>query len=336
VSEAIRRHLDRAARTGPDAAAAAALAQRAARVLRPAGALAALDEVAVWLAAWQRRSDPRVDRPSTLVFVADHGVSGRGVSAYPAAVTTAMLGALQAGVATASALSRQVGADLVAIDVGVGRPTGDLATEDALDHARFDEAWFAGVDAVSGLDADLLVLGEMGIGNTTAAAAVAAALFGGGSEPWCGRGTGIDDEALGRKRRAVAAAVERIGPDPAPLDVLRRVGGAELAAIAGAAAEARRRSLPLLLDGFITTAAVASLARAVPGFLDHAWAGHRSAEPGHGRLLGHLGKRPLLTLDLRLGEASGALVALPLVRAAAAAVVDVATFDEAGVPGPVG
>lgn len=332
----VARHLDAAMAVGPEVSAADAVTARAAQVLRPAGALRALDEVAAWLAGWQRCPRPRVERPAAVVFVADHGVARRGVSAYPQEVTAAMLAALEGGVATASALCRHLGVHLDVVDVGTGRPTGDITIEDALDRDRFDQAWAAGVEAVTGLDADLLVLGEMGIGNTTAAAAVAAGLFGGGAEAWCGRGTGVDDSGMDRKRRAVSAALDRIGPDPAPLEVARRVGGAELVAMAGAAVEARRRSIPLLLDGFIATAALAPLEVARPGFLDHAWAGHRSGEPGHGRLLERLGKTPLVTLDLRLGEASGALVALPLVRAAAAAVLDVATFAEAGVPGPGG
>lgn len=323
----------------PDGAAAAAVAARAGGVLRPAGALAALDAVAVWLAGWQRTARPGVERPAAAVFVADHGVAARAVSAYPAEVTGAMLASLRAGVATAAVLCRTVGAELRVVDVGTGRPTGDLVVADALDPDRFAQCWFAGADTVAGLDADLLVLGEMGIGNTTAAAAVAAGLLGGPVERWCGRGTGVDDDGLDRKREAVAAGLARIGGTQPPLEVLRRVGGAELVAMAGAAVEARRRSVPLLLDGFIATAALAPLAVASAGFLDHAWAGHRSAEAGHGELLACLGKDPLLDLGLRLGEGSGALAAVPLVRAAAAAVVEVATFDEVGLgrdPDPVG
>jgi nicotinate-nucleotide--dimethylbenzimidazole phosphoribosyltransferase len=327
----------------PDRAAAAAVAGRARQVLRPAGALARLDELAAWLAAWQGTSRPAVRRPAAVVFAADHGVAAGGVSAYPAEVTAAMLKALREGVATASVLARQVGATLDVVDVGVGEPTGDLAREDALDPARFRACVQAGRDAVAGLEADLLVLGEMGIGNTTAAAAVTAILLGRPAEAATGRGTGVDDPGLARKLAAVEAARRRVGGSGGlmssppgdggsggPLEVLRRAGGAELAALAGAALEARLRRLPLVLDGFVVTAAVGPLELVCPGALANAIAGHRSAEPGHTAWLERLGLSPLLDLGMRLGEGSGALAAVPLLRLAAAAVTEVATFDEWG------
>jgi nicotinate-nucleotide--dimethylbenzimidazole phosphoribosyltransferase len=315
---------------GPDLEAAAAVADRAGRVLRPAGALARLDELAAWLAAWQGTPRPAVRRPAAVVFAADHGVAAGGVSAYPAEVTAAMLKALREGVATAAVLARQVGATLDVVDVGVGDPTGDLAREPALDPARFRRCLQAGRDAVAGLDADLLVLGEMGIGNTTAAAAVTAILLDLPAEAATGRGTGVDDAGLARKLAAVEAARRRVGGSGGPLEVLRQAGGAELAALAGAALEARLRRLPLVLDGFVVTAAVAPLGLLHPGALANAIAGHRSAEPGHTALLERLGLEPLLELGMRLGEGSGALAAVPLLRLAAAAVTEVATFDEWG------
>ena len=186
---------------GPHTRAAAAVAERARQVLRPAGALARLDELAEWLAAWQGTERPAVRRPAALVFAADHGVAAAGVSAYPAEVTAAMVKALREGVATACVLARQVGATLEVVDVGVGVPTGDLTREPALDPARFRACVQAGRDAVAALDTDLLVLGEMGIGNTTAAAAVTAILLGRSAEASTGRGTGVDDAGLARKRR---------------------------------------------------------------------------------------------------------------------------------------
>jgi len=314
---------------GPHTRAAAAVAERARQVLRPAGALARLDELAEWLAAWQGTERPAVRRPAALVFAADHGVAASGVSAYPAEVTAAMVKALREGVATACVLARQVGATLEVVDVGVGVPTGDLTREPALDPTRFRACVQAGRDAVAALDTDLLVLGEMGIGNTTAAAAVTAILLGRSAEASTGRGTGVDDAGLARKRAAVSAARRRVGT-AAPMEVLRQAGGAELAALAGAALEARLRRLPLVLDGFVVTAAVAPLELLRPGALANAVAGHRSAEPGHRALLERLGLRPLLELDLRLGEASGALAAVPLLRLAAAAVTEVATFGDWG------
>lgn len=206
----------------------------------------------------------------------------------------------------------------------------DPAAGPALDRARFDECWQAGTAAVRRIDADLLVLGEMGIANTTAAAAMSAALYGGPPDGWIGRGTGVDDGGLARKRDAVTAAVERTA-GMAPLEVLRHCGGAELVALTAATVEARRRSLPVVLDGYVVTAAVAPLEMTRAGALEHCLAGHRSPEPGHGRLLERLAKVPLVDLGLRLGEASGALLAVPLIRMAAAAVVDVATFEEWGI-----
>jgi nicotinate-nucleotide--dimethylbenzimidazole phosphoribosyltransferase len=314
----------------PDEEAMAAVRDRAAQVLRPAGALARLDEVAVWLAGWQRTTHPRVEHPAAVVFVADHGVAAEGVSAYPAEVTAAMLRALREGVATASAMARSLGAGLSVVDVGVGRPSANLRREPVLSEARFRECLEAGRRAVSELEADLLVLGEMGIANTTPAAAVCATLFGGPAEEWTGRGTGIDDAGLARKVAVVEAARRRAGDGPGPLEALRQVGGPELVAIAGAAVEARLRCIPVVLDGFVVTAAVAPLEVARPGALDHCLAGHCSGEPGHRLLLDKLGKAPLLDLGLRLGEGSGALAAVPLVKLAAACVTDVATFAEWG------
>ena len=318
---------------GPDEAAAAAVAERAASVLRPAGALARLDQLAVWLAGWQGSPRPAVRRPAAVVFAADHGVARQGVSAYPAEVTAAMLKALQEGAATACAMSREVGADLHVVDVGVGDPTGDLAREPALSHARFRACFEAGRRAVAALDADLLVLGEMGIGNSTAASAVTATLLGGAAGALTGRGTGVDAAGYARKLAAVEAARRRAG-GATPLEVLRQAGGAELAAIAGAATEARLRPLPLVLDGFVVAAAVAPLAALHAGALANAVAGHRSAEPGHRALLQRLGMAPLLDLGMRLGEGSGALAAVPLLRLAAAAVTEVATFAEWGLERP--
>ena len=312
-----------------DTAAAAAVRTRADDILRPAGALARLDEVAVFMAAWQGTEHPAVRRPAGLIFAADHGVAAAGdVSAYPVAVTGAMMAAFRAQRSTVSAFAAIAGATVDAIDVGVGRPTNDFRFGAALSPERFDEAVAAGRAAVEALDADLLVLGEMGIGNTTAAAAISAALDRGPVEAWVGRGTGVDDEGLARKRTAVAAAVARIEGISDPLEILREVGGAELVAIAAAIVAARHRNLPVLLDGFVVTAAAAPLAAVRADALDHCLVGHCSAEPGHRRLLDRLGKQPLLTLDMRLGEGSGAMAAVPLVAMACAGVTAVPTFGE--------
>lgn len=299
-------------------------------MLRPAGALARLDELAGWLAAWQRTHRPAVRRCVAIVFAGDHGVTAEDVSAYPPEVTAAMLDALRSGAATASVLAHSVGVHLEVIDVGVGAPTGNIAVEDALTPERWAASLEVGRATVRDLDADLLVLGEMGIGNTTAAAAVCNVVFGGDAELWTGAGTGVAGEALARKVRAVDRARARVCGERSPIEILRRAGGSELAAIAGAALEARLRSVPVLLDGYTVTAAVAPLEVARGGALAHCRAAHRSAEPGHARLLERIGLRPILDLDMRLGEGSGALLAVPIVRAAADAVVDVQTFAEWG------
>ena len=312
----------------PDRQAAESVRARAADILRPAGALARLDELAAWVAEWQGMANPAVRKPVALIFAADHGVAAGGVSKYPSDVTAAMLAAYRAGKSTISAFAAVAGATVSAVDVGVGRPTGDIRFEPALSNERFDQACAAGRDAVESVDGDLLVLGEMGIGNTTAAAAVVAAIIGGDITPWVGRGTGVDDEGLARKRDAVRIAVERVGPHAEPLEVLRQVGGSELVAIAAAIIAARLRRLPVLLDGYVVAAAALPLHVIASGALDHCQVGHCSAEPGHRSLLQILGKRPLLDLEMRLGEGSGAMAAVPLVAMACAGITQVPTFGE--------
>lgn len=315
--------------SGPDLLARTAVMERASRVLRPAGALARLDEVAAWLGGWQRTDTPVVAKPMVVLAAGDHGVARRGVSAYPTDVTRAMVDAIRAGVATSTVMARSVGALVRLVDAGVGAPTGDISVEAALDRARFAELVDLGRDTVAEIDTDLLILGEMGIGNTTAAAAVAACLGGGPVVNWVGTGTGVEGEAFDRKLDAVARARQRLGP-AGPAEVLRQAGGSEMAVLAGACLEARLRSIPVLLDGYVVTAAVAPLAFLRPDALDHCLASHLSPEPGHRRLLDRLGMKPLLDLDMRLGEGTGALVAVPVIRMAAEAVVDVATFEEWG------
>jgi nicotinate-nucleotide--dimethylbenzimidazole phosphoribosyltransferase len=313
----------------PDRAAAAAVRTRAANVLRPAGALRRLDEVAEWVAGWHRDETPRIARPAALIFAADHGVAAATtVSAYPTTVTEAMMRAFRAGRSTINVFAGLTGAQVQAIDVGVGQPTGDIRFESALTRERFDEITARAAAAVDDLDTDLLVLGEMGIGNTTAAAAVAAALAGGDVDAWVGRGTGLDDEGLASKCTAVEHAVRRIAGVTDPLEILREVGGAELAAVAAATVAARVRSIPVVLDGYVVTASVAPLVELNRSALDHCIAGHCSAEPGHRRLLERLGMRPLLDLDMRLGEGSGAMAAVPLIALACAGVAAVPTFAE--------
>ena len=312
----------------PDEAARQAVAERASQVLRPGGALERLDNLAVWLAGWQRNAAPDVVKPAVALFVGSHGVATERVSAYPATINREMLQALRAGKATAAVMARQLGAPLRVVDAGIDEPTGNLAREPALTAQRFAAAWRLGQQTVATLDCDILVVGEMGIANTTAAAATCAALFGGDPGSWTGRGTGIGDAALERKIGIVTTATRRIASETDPFEILRQVGGAEMVALCSAVLAARRRSLPVILDGFVVGAAVAPLHVAGGDALAHCLAGHVSAEAGHHRLLARLGIDPLLDLGMRLGEASGALVAMAVLRVAAACVREVATFSE--------
>jgi nicotinate-nucleotide--dimethylbenzimidazole phosphoribosyltransferase len=321
-------HAALATMPGHDAPARRAVDARAAAILRPAGALARLDELAAWVAGWQGTTSPRVERPWAVVFAADHGVAADGVSAYPGEVTAAMLAAFRAGRSSLDALARVAGAGVTVHDVGVGRPTANLRHEAAMTDASFGAAFAAGRDAVASLDADLLVVGEMGIGNTTSAAAVCARLLGGPAARWVGRGTGVDDERLRAKRTVVAEAVARTAALTDPIEVLRHLGGHELAAMAGAFVEARHRRLPVLLDGYVATAALLPLWCARATAIAHVRAGHCSAEHAHRAVLERLGLVPVLDLGLRLGEGSGAMAAVPLVAMACRAVTDVPTFDE--------
>jgi nicotinate-nucleotide--dimethylbenzimidazole phosphoribosyltransferase len=315
---------------GDDDAAAAALARQD-TLTKPQGSLGRLEEVAAWLARWQGRAMPKLDRVQIVVFAGSHGVTARGVSAFPAEVTAQMVANFAAGGAAINQLARAAGAELKVVPLDIDRPTADFTVAQAMTTTEFLEAVSTGYEAVE-KNADLLCLGEMGIGNTTAAAAVAAALFGGAGMDWVGRGTGVDDAGLKRKAAVVDTAIAY--HDAAltnPLAALAAVGGRELAAIFGATLAARQHGIPLLLDGFVCTAAAAPLARLGSGGLAHALAAHASAEAGHRRLLEKLALRPLLDLGMRLGEASGAALAINIVRAALACHAGMASFAEAGV-----
>jgi nicotinate-nucleotide--dimethylbenzimidazole phosphoribosyltransferase len=316
---------------GGDAEAAASALTRQATLTKPPGSLGMLEELAVWLARWQGRSIPRLDRVEIVIFAGNHGVAAQGVSPYPPAVTAQMVGNFAAGGAAINQLALIAGAGLRVVPVAGLDPTADITRAAAMTEAAFLSAVSIGFSAIEpGID--LLCLGEMGIGNTTAAAALAAGLFGGDGARWAGRGTGLDDAGLARKVNAIDAALAlHAATRDDPLAVARCLGGHELAAILGAVLAARLHGVPVLLDGFVCTAAAAPLARLNPGGLDHALVSHRSAEAGHGALAAALGKTPLLDLGMRLGEASGAALAVPILRAACACHAGMASFAEAGV-----
>jgi nicotinate-nucleotide--dimethylbenzimidazole phosphoribosyltransferase len=314
-----------------DSAAADRVAARDAELTKPPRSLGRLEDLIEWLARWQRRSPPRLDRIDVLVFAGNHGVAAQGVSAYPTEVTAQMVANFASGGAAINQLARVAGASLRVIPLSLEKPTADFTLEPAMDEDAFLAAVTAGQDAISS-EADLVCLGEMGIGNTTAAAAIAAALFGGGGTRWAGRGTGVDDRGLARKQEAIDHALARHEAALAdPLRVAAALGGRELAAILGAVLSARRQNVPVLLDGFVCTAAVAPLARVRADALAHAAAAHVSAEAGHKMLLGELGLEPILDLNMRLGEASGAALAVLILRAALACHIGMATFAGAGV-----
>jgi nicotinate-nucleotide--dimethylbenzimidazole phosphoribosyltransferase len=312
-------------------AASAAVAQREGTLTKPPGSLGRLEDLVAFLAHWQGHAPPRLERVEILVFAGNHGVTKQGVSAYPAEVTAQMVANFASGGAAINQLARAGGAALRVIPLSLEQPTADFTVAPALTEPEFLAAAAEGYAAVSP-QSDLVCLGEMGIGNTSAAAAIAAALFGGRGARWAGRGTGIDEDGLARKRGAIDRALNRHAAllhDP--LRVAAAFGGRELAAILGAALAARRHGIPVLLDGFVCTAAVAPLWMLRTDTLAHALAGHVSAEAGHRMLLDELGLKPLLDLNMRLGEASGAAVALLILRAALACHAGMATFAEAGV-----
>jgi nicotinate-nucleotide--dimethylbenzimidazole phosphoribosyltransferase len=312
-------------------AASAAVAQREDTLTKPPKSLGRLEDLVAFMAHWQGHAPPRLDRAEILVFAGNHGVTRQGVSAFPAEVTAQMVANFAHGGAAINQLARTDGAKLRVIPLSLDLPTADFTESPALTEQEFLAAVSAGYEAVAP-DCDLICLGEMGIGNTTAAAAIAAALFGGRAARWAGRGTGIDDQGLARKRAVIDRALNRhaaILHDP--IKIAAAFGGRELAAILGAALAARRQNIPVVLDGFVCTAAVAPLFKLRTDTLAHALAGHVSAEAGHRMLLDELGLKPLLDLNMRLGEASGAAVALLILRAALACHTGMATFAEAGV-----
>jgi nicotinate-nucleotide--dimethylbenzimidazole phosphoribosyltransferase len=340
-----------------DFAAAESARAHQQRLTKPRGSLGLLEEIPVQLAGLQGTAMPSSRPAAAMLFASDHPVARHGVSAYPAEVTAAMLRNFVAGGAAANVLAKTLGVPLTVVDVGVNGAgvlvsteaarlvrapvaddqAGDLRVEDAMSEATFARALTAGRSAVDALPADVVVLalGEMGIGNTTAASAVAAMLLGArGAEAdaLVGAGTGVTGAALSRKRAVVRDSLARVGEVRSPEEAVRRLGGRDIAALCGAAARACERGMAVLVDGFIVSTAVLTLVRTSPATRRSLFFAHRSAEPGHRRVLEALEATPLLDLRLRLGEASGALLALPLLDHACALHARMATFASAGVP----
>jgi nicotinate-nucleotide--dimethylbenzimidazole phosphoribosyltransferase len=338
-----------------DAAAERAARERLDRMTKPPGSLGVLEDVAAQLAGIAGACPAPLPSPAAVaIFAGDHGVHAQGVTPWPQEVTAQMVANFVAGGAVVNAFAAQLGADVVVVDVGVAatldpaaglldrkvRPgTADLAVGPAMSLAEARQAVEVGIEVATTLAADsaLLITGDMGISNTTASAALICAFTGATPAAATGRGTGVDGPTLARKVGVVARAVARVPTRPttpaAALAVLAEVGGLEHAALAGFVLGAAAARVPVLLDGVITGAAALVTQALCPTALQYALAGHTSAEPGHAIALQRLGLRPLLGLDLRLGEGTGGLLALPLVSSAARALRDVATFDSAGVTG---
>ena len=314
---------------GPDTVARDGAEERNGQLTKPPGALGRLEDLAIWYAAWRGNPRPTIAAPQVIIFAGNHGVCAQGVSAFPPEVTVQMVANFEHGGAAINQLSKAFGAKMDVHALSLETPTADFTQAPAMSEAEFVAALQTGWNAVDP-NADLLVTGEMGIGNTTSAAAVACTLFGGTPADWAGRGTGVDDAGLERKKDVIARGITLHQTDDA-LDALRCLGGRELAAMAGAIAAARHHRIPVILDGFICSAAAAALAKAADGALDHTVAGHLSAEGAHRRLLDALGKEPLLQLGLRLGEGSGAALAIGVLKGAVACHSGMATFAEAGV-----
>lgn len=318
---------------GPDMAAREAAAARQAQLTKPAGSLGRLEEIALFMAGWQGKERPALDKARAVIFAGNHGMTRHGVSAFPPDVTVQMVANFEAGGAAINQLAREAGLELRVVALDLDRPTADFTEAPAM---RADECLDALNHGAAAVDPglDLLAVGEMGIGNSTAAAALCARSLGGDVRDWVGPGTGVDSAGIARKVAVIerALAVHADAPRDA-FETLRRLGGREIAAIAGAVLAARQARVPVMLDGFIACAAIAPLVADHPALAEHCLAGHCSAEPGHRRLLHQFSLAPLLQLDMRLGEGSGAAVAVAVVRAALAAHEGMATFAEASVSG---
>ena len=301
------------------------------QLTKPFGSLGRLEQVSEWLAEWQGSHPAKMDLPRARVFAGNHGVVAKGVSAFPPEVTQQMVYNFEAGGAAINQLCKTFGIELKVNGISLDLPTADFTENPAMSEQECVSAMKIGAQSVPE-DTDVLCLGEMGIGNTTSAAAICHALFGDTAEIWTGAGTGVVGDALKTKIDVVDAGVVRHKPEIKDgLDALMRLGGRELAAIAGAVIAARQKRVPVLLDGYISTAAAATLEATTKGALDHCMVSHTSLEPGHKKLVNAINQRPLLEMDMRLGEASGAALAVGILKGAVACHTGMATFAEAGV-----
>ena len=316
-----------------DEAAVAAVRARDAQLTKPAGSLGALETLVEFLARWQGRAQPRLDNPMVTIFAGNHGVTDQGVSAFPREVTAQMVANFTNGGAAISQICALHEINLRVFELALDLPTGDITQQAALDDKMCAATIAYGMEAVAGKP-DLICLGEMGIGNTTVAAAIYAALYGGTGADWVGSGTGVDDAGLARKADAVDRAIaHHAGELDHPLAILARLGGREIAAMLGALLAARHQKVPVIVDGFVATAAAAVAHAVNPAAIDHCLFAHVSAESGHARALSAMGQKGLLDLGMRLGEGSGAALAAVLAKTALHLHANMATFQSAAVSG---
>ncbi len=314
-----------------DEAAVAAVRRRDARLTKPAGSLGEMEKLVEFLARWQGKPAPTLDNPMVAIFAGNHGVTAQGVSAFPPEVTAQMVANFTAGGAAISQICALHELNLRVFELALELPTGDITQGPAMDDRMCAATIAYGMEAIAGKP-DLLAIGEMGIGNTTVAAALYAALYGGSGADWVGRGTGVDDAGLARKADAVDRAVA-LHRDAAgnPLELLARLGGREIAAMLGAIIAARQQRIPVIVDGFVATSAAAIAHAVSPAAIDHCIFAHVSAEPAHGKALAAMEKTALLDLGMRLGEGTGAALVAVLAKTALHLHRNMATFESAGV-----
>jgi nicotinate-nucleotide--dimethylbenzimidazole phosphoribosyltransferase len=304
-----------------------------AQLTKPPGSLGRMEDLVEWLARWQGKSPPMLDNPMVAIFAANHGVTDQGVSAFPREVTAQMVANFTAGGAAISQICALHELNLRVFELALEVPTGDITLAPAMDDKTCAATIAYGMEAIAGRP-DCLAIGEMGIGNTTVAAAIYAALYGGSGVDWVGRGTGVDDAGLSRKADAVDRALAFHREDLTDsLAILARLGGREIAAMLGALVAARHQKIPVIVDGFVATAATAVAHAVNPHAIDHCIFAHVSAESAHGKALEHMGVTPLLDLGMRLGEGSGAALGMVLTKTALHLHTHMATFASAGVSG---
>jgi len=310
-----------------------AVREREARLSKPVGSLGRLEEIAEWLAAWSGKAKPQIMRPLVAIFAGNHGVLAQGVSSQPQSLTMDMVNNFAAGGAAINQICIANDLGLKVFDLALEHPTEDITVTAAMDERTCAATMAFGMEAIAG-GTDLLCIGEMGVGNTTIAAAISLALFGGQAEDWVSLAAGEDASVLPAKIAAVKKAVAlNEGNLRDPLEVLRRLGGRELAAITGAILAARAEKIPVLIDGYVASAAAAILLAMNGDALDHCLFSHVSSEPGHRLLLEKMGKTPLLDLNISLGSGTGAALAAGLVKTAAQCHVSMATAEDAGMNG---